>query len=167
MVNRTIWANISRLFPVDTCLFCLAGGLLGERTLFLVLPSLLYSSCWEAGSLLYYSMYPIPPHPLEARRRKGGWTRLSWSDPLTQDFEGRAGRSCTKMVQPSRSSGHVGVCIQWWQNCAVALVTMLIPGHFPSLPSVTSIPFSDPDPVASAVDSLSSSSSKSVELQLT
>lgn len=94
MVNRTIWKSLSGSFKA-TCsgylfwLFFLPG--LQKNPLSGFGESLLHDSGWEVGSLLYYRMYPVAPHPMEARWKEGQVTRLSQSDPLTQNSECQVG----------------------------------------------------------------------------
>lgn len=87
IMKRTVWKNISRL-EVDTCrvhVFCRRSAQL-KNPLSGFAESLLYSSCWEAGSLLDYRMYPISP-PCPGGQIQG-WPRelaqLAW--PLRPRF---------------------------------------------------------------------------------
>ena len=90
MVNRTIWKSLSRLLVVDTC-FGFFLPALQKNPLSGFGESLLHDSWWEVGSLLYYRIYPISPHPMEARWKEGQLTSLSQSDPLTQNSECQVG----------------------------------------------------------------------------
>ena len=120
MVTRPLGSIfLQRLFVVDSFFF-----LFNWRTPFLVLVSLCYMTWWKGESLLYGRIYPICPLALEVRWKKGQWPGLSQSDGLTQDL------GCGWVILHgdgvARKSGRLlGVCVQWWQSCPVAVVTKL------------------------------------------